>query len=72
MSDTTCLYLVIGAVATFVATILVLRAKAIQENVRLRHFIKPILQHAEAHDYAPPIRFSVMECREIREKVNGK
>lgn len=71
MSDAMCLYLVIGGVAIFVATILVLRSKAIQENVRLRHFIKPLLSHASAHDYAPPIRLSVRQCREIKEKVNG-
>ena len=71
VSDAVCLYLIIGGVAIFVATILVLRSRAIQENVRLRHFIAPILQHADSHDYAPPLKFSVAACREIKEKVNG-
>ena len=52
MSDAVCLYLVIGGVAIFVETFLVLRSKAIQENVMLRHFIKPLLAHADAHDHA--------------------
>lgn len=41
------------------------------ENARLRSALAPLLSHAEAHDYAPPIRMSVRQCREIKEKVNG-
>lgn len=69
--DMACLYLAIGGVAIFMATVLVLRSKAIQENVRLRHLLSPIIRHADAHEYAPPISFSVDDCRKIKEKING-
>ena len=38
---------------------------------RLRAILAPILAHADAHDYAPPLKFSVAACREIKEKVNA-
>ena len=41
------------------------------ENARLRAALAPILNHADSHDYAPPIRLSVRQCREIKEMVNG-
>lgn len=41
------------------------------EIVRLRRVLAPLLSHADAHDYAPPIRMSVRQCREIKEKGNG-
>ena len=41
------------------------------EIARLRRAIAPLLSHAEAHDYAPPIRLSVSDCRDIKEKVDG-
>ena len=41
------------------------------EITRLRAALTPILSHAEAHDYAPPLKFSVAACREIKEKVDG-
>lgn len=39
------------------------------EIARLRTILAPILSHAEAHDYAPPLKFSVAACREIKGKV---
>lgn len=42
-----------------------------RENARLSAAIAPLLQHALAEDKAPPIRFSVEDCRKIKEKVNG-
>lgn len=41
------------------------------ENTRLREALLPLLAHADAHDYAPPLKFSIQQCRDIKEKVNG-
>lgn len=41
------------------------------ERDALRAALAPILKHADSHDYAPPLKFSVAACREIKEKVNG-
>lgn len=41
------------------------------ENARLHRALAPILTHADSHDCAPPIRFSVMECREIKEATSA-
>lgn len=45
--------------------------KLIDERDALLAILAPILSHAEAHDYAPPIRFSVADCREIKAVVDG-
>lgn len=41
------------------------------ENARLRSLLAPILRHASAHDFAPPISFSVDDCRRIKEFINA-
>ena len=43
----------------------------ISENARLRAALAPIIRHADAHEFAPPISFSVDDCKKIREKING-
>ena len=42
------------------------------ENSRLRTTLSPILRHADAHEFAPPLRLSVQDCRKIRERINGQ
>jgi len=51
-----------------------LQAKALgvgTENARLRAALAPILAHADAGEVAPPIRFSVGECRRVKREVEG-
>lgn len=48
------------------------RVDLYEERARLRSIIAPLLQHADRHDYAPPLKFSVADCREIKESLNGK
>ena len=40
------------------------------ENARLRRVLAPLLSHAAAHDYAPPIRLSVSACKKIKDEIN--
>lgn len=39
------------------------------ENARLRAALSPILRHADAHDFAPPLKFSVADCRKIKQYI---
>ena len=41
------------------------------EIARLRRALAPLLSHADAHDYAPPIRFSGADCRDIKKQINA-
>ena len=41
------------------------------EIASLRAILAPILAHAASHDYAPPIRFSVADCRDIKNQINA-
>ena len=45
--------------------------KLIDERDALRAILAPILDHADSHDYAPPLKFSVAACREIKDQINA-
>lgn len=71
MSDIACLCLVSGGVAVFLITVIALRSRAIQENVKLHHMFKisGIPAQAALDDLAPPLRISVSRAREIMEMI---
>lgn len=43
----------------------------VQEIKRLKYALSPIIRHADAHEFAPPLRLSVQDCKKIKESINA-
>lgn len=51
--------------------ILELEAEVDRLAARVGELQAPFRRHAASHDLGAPIRFSVDDCKRIREKING-